>query len=80
MGEDFRLLDAKREHFIALDIVIDDEKTVDELFNDYIEDNTVGGPFSGPSRKQIDTALIYIDDYNREEFLRNFHKKTKQRI
>lgn len=67
--EDFRLLGAKPEQFIALDILIGDESIIDNLVKDYVNDNTDGGLFSGPTRKEIETGLAYLSDNDREEFM-----------
>lgn len=69
LKQDYRLLGALPEHFLALDILVGEEAVIDGLLEDYREDNSGGGLFSGPSRKDIEKALSYIRTYQYDDFM-----------
>ncbi len=70
----------KNHHFIALDIVKGNGEKLDALYEAYIENDTRGGLFGGPSRAEIDRALLELKSYTQENFITEIAKRDKASV
>lgn len=80
MEQDLKKIGVKNHHFIALDIVKGNGEKLDALYEAYIENDTRGGLFGGPSRAEIDRALLELKSYTQENFITEIAKRDKASV